>query len=453
VSTVPASGASRTTNGASSSSKSAASASQEARIGEQGIGQATQTIRGFTVEARDPSTFYKKVENALRLIDDGPTGHTLLARIAVSASINGDWMDAADQNYKNLLKPSRSTEALALSANGIEHIFQGAKKGLRILNDVYYKLAQNDRRTNHEPEKDAKGDILREVCSLQRRLELASGGTVLNNQVVAADGSEVLVALEQAATLLKHVFAEASEELSNILHETRTYHAETGDFEKTSRQYDPSMKAEPLQSNRYGNGLIHHPLPDDLPSHWTANIHVPSRVGVNVSGPTVFEQHVLSRNQSTVCGVSGSTNMLTFMLLHMQSKNQDGPPAIDISDALTVNLAYLVMSGGHTIAEAMATSASVLANPIFVDTRKFAQNDEGVVQYKTQLADVLSKRREVLENYTTSYSELATQLCGERESQTKERVNAAVAEAFNRTRARFESLSTSRNPHSSSTRT
>lgn len=53
---------------------------QEARIDPQPTEPTTRTVRGFTVEALNPS-FHGKVEKALSFIDDGPTGQKLLARL------------------------------------------------------------------------------------------------------------------------------------------------------------------------------------------------------------------------------------------------------------------------------------------------------------------------------------------------------------------------------------
>jgi hypothetical protein len=56
------------------------SAFQEARVGDQEIEPTTRTIRGFIVEARHQS-FFDKVDNALNFVNEGSTGHQLLARI------------------------------------------------------------------------------------------------------------------------------------------------------------------------------------------------------------------------------------------------------------------------------------------------------------------------------------------------------------------------------------
>ncbi|MFM8796039.1 MAG: hypothetical protein ACKOFK_04640 [Betaproteobacteria bacterium] len=190
-----------------------------------------------------------------------------------------------------------------------------------------------------------------------------------------------------------------------------------------------------------GTGLPHQPRPD-VPSNWAPASSVSARTGVNPNATTTFESNALSRNQNTVNGISGTTNMLTFMLLHMEREGLlgAGDTAIRHGDALAGDLAFIVMDGGHSIPEAMATYASIMA-----DTRVVR---DGVApsaaerrRVEQERAPILAARQAALDDHVTNYSRMHEDFGS---ASTQAVVDQAVRDSFESTRQRFDRLAVER---------
>ena len=197
--------------------------------------------------------------------------------------------------------------------------------------------------------------------------------------------------------------------------------------------------APEVQTRHYGTALVHQPKPD-VPNNWRPQTNFPARVGVNIHAPSAFEQHVAESNQSTVHGVSGTTNMLTYLLLRMNAGADEGT-RVSVGDALAGNMAFLVMDGGHSIPEAMATSTSILAEPTGLDGRGGPES-ASLAGGDTAEA-ILNMRQHVLNTTTANYAGLARQR-GLGAGETSERLAQAVQSAFSVTRTGFRTLHAAR---------
>ncbi|MGI4846617.1 MAG: hypothetical protein ACRYGK_00520 [Janthinobacterium lividum] len=108
--------------------------------------------------------------------------------------------------------------------------------------------------------------------------------------------------------------------------------------------------------------LLVHQLPNEVPAQWTAETAVQSTYRLNFALSTQFEKNLLAREQSTVCGVSGTANLLTFMFRHMSERSQTEAPLADfnISDAFCAVMMFVTFAGGHTLPESIATFRSIM---------------------------------------------------------------------------------------------
>jgi hypothetical protein len=167
---------------------------------------------------------------------------------------------------------------------------------------------------------------------------------------------------------------------------------------------------------------------------------------VNVTLPTAFEQNTLARNQNTVNGVSGTTNMLTFMLLYMQDTGafvSSNDESLDIGDALMGNLTFLVMDGGHSIPEAMGTSTSILANTQYIPSVDVtggltrAEINEREKVRELALEKIRLERQQVLHAHVTDYAQLHEHVTS---PSTRDLVKSAVADAVEKTRSTFDTV-------------
>ena len=362
----------------------------------------------------------------------------------VSAGVTGPWMNAANDNYKWLVKPSRSSDATPLSAAGVEHTSRAHAVGEKVLDEV-------DKVLDYPSAKGALGmgitawQALRDATQgIRTGLYKASGSYLSNGHLLPADREATLHFLSEGQKLLAAKFPQAAQEFQKLYDETAASTTLAVGAKNAGRS-NIAAGAQETTSNRYGTGLVHQPKPA-VPESWQAGVHIPSKAGLNVNVPTPFEQSVLERSQSTVNGISGTTNMLTFMLLHMQQVGAfnaaDGQP-LDMNEAFAGNLTFLLMDGGHSIPEAMATSASILANPKYYDGEEFAhvstaeRADAPKRARDAAQEPIHLERQRVLDGHVTSYSALGEQLGG---AETAGCVAQAVAAAFEDTRRSFDEI-------------
>lgn len=360
----------------------------------------------------------------------------------LSSEVTGPWMQAANENYNNLIKPSRSSEFTALSANGVERSAYGAVVGGKVLDKISTDLDRPSSAKTLGLSKDEINDLRDSVNQWSNELAKASGSFVQAGQLLPADREAILSSLMKASVTFAKSFPEEAQTLSE-LHD-RVLASESIEV-GTKSNIHAMDGATNVMSNQYGTALVHQPK-NEVPEHWKAAVNLPAKTGLNVNAPTAFEKSTLERNQNTVNGVSGTTNMLTFMLLHMKENKvlnfPSGEP-IDMGDALAGNLAFLLMDGGHTIPEAMATSEAILVNPKYFSGEEFIhlstpENKNGANNArKAANEEIRLQRQNVLDQHVTNYSELGQKLGS---AQTSDAVNQAVAAAFEQTRQSFDRL-------------
>jgi hypothetical protein len=362
----------------------------------------------------------------------------------VSVEMAGPWMPAADENYSELIKPSRSSEATPLSATGITHVAKGAAAGSKILERIRTELL----RPGFE---NTVGMSASEVRALYSTLELldddlhvASGSARSYGQTLPPSRDMILDVLSRGQKLLADKFPHTAQQLQDVHDDVLS----GGTLEVGSEGAGTALLGHGAQgpsSDRYGTGLLYQPKPE-VPHHWRSETHIPSRTGVNVTLPTSFEQNTLARNQNTVNGVSGTTNMLTFMLLYMQDTGafvSSNDESLDIGDALMGNLTFLVMDGGHSIPEAMGTSTSILANTQYIPSVDVtggltrAEINEREKVRELALEKIRLERQQVLHAHVTDYAQLHEHVTS---PSTQDLVKRAVADAFEKTRSTFDTV-------------
>lgn len=173
----------------------------------------------------------------------------------------------------------------------------------------------------------------------------------------------------------------------------------------------------PLVTRGYGTHLPYQPAPR-TPEGWKEGRSVQSAVRVNVHNPTSFERNALINNQYTVNGVSGSTNISTFLFYYMKQLD----PNFSISDAFAGTMMFLTFDGGHSITESTGTFSSIAGNGHLISTDQ--------------------ERKERLNKHVTRYNTLASDMFSSKE--TQEAVAAAVNHGFERTLEKFSDIHTSR---------
>jgi len=362
----------------------------------------------------------------------------------VSVEMAGPWMPAADENYSELIKPSRSSEATPLSATGITHVAKGAAAGSKILERIRTELL----RPGFENTVGMSASEVRALYStlemLDDDLHVASGSARSYGQTLPPSRDKILDVLSQGQKLLADKFPQTAQQLQDVHDDVLL----GGTLEVGSEGAGTALLSHGAQgpaSDRYGTGLLYQPKPE-VPHHWRSETHIPSRTGVNVTLPTAFEQNTLARNQNTVNGVSGTTNMLTFMLLYMQDTGafvSSNDESLDIGDALMGNLTFLVMDGGHSIPEAMGTSTSILANTQYIPSVDVtggltrAEINEREKVRELALEKIRLERQQVLHAHVTDYAQLHEHVTS---PSTQDLVKRAVADAFEKTRSTFDTV-------------
>jgi hypothetical protein len=360
----------------------------------------------------------------------------------LSANVTGPWMNAANDNYTKLIKPSRSSDFTPLSNSGVEHTANAYAVASKILEGVTKEL---DRPGAKESIGLDAWRVLRNgVQDSEVALFKASGNFHENGQLLPADRAVILTGLADAQKLLTDKFPQAAEKLKALYDQTLS-NPELEVGTKAALQSNIDAGATNATSNQYGTGLVHQPKPA-VPDNWKAEVNIPSKTALNVNLPSAFEQGVIDRSQNTVNGVSGTTNMLSFLLLHMQKLGALTTPAgeaVDMKEALAGNLAFLVMDGGHSIPEAMATSTSILTHPKYYEPEEFAHISTAVKADAPKQARAAAQelirveRQRVLDHYITDYSALGGQLGG---AETASLISQAVTAAFDDTRKSFDAL-------------
>jgi hypothetical protein len=371
----------------------------------------------------------------------------------VSSDVIGPWMNAANHNYSHAIKPSRSSEDTVTSSKGTMHVARAGLEAERILQGLE---AETFKAAGLLPEGDPTKAELRalrnDLVNRTVDVERAMGYVKHSDGTLHADRQELVDSISAAADRVASSRPDLAQALRDLL-PALTSAPEGGSVDdivlevahKASSSKDDEVGGEPVKTAHYGTALLHQPKPE-VPDDWQAQINVPSRTGVNVQAPKAFERNALENNQNTVNGLSGTTNMLAFLLNHMERagalKTADGQ-SLNHGDAFAGNLAFLVMDGGHSIPEAMATAASIAADPREVppeDFKHLPQEQFKAARSAVQ-AEVQANRQAVLDTHVTSYLSLGDVLGG---GATGTRLADAVQAAFDVTRARFDEFHAAR---------
>jgi hypothetical protein len=412
----------KTKLGAQADDPQALQAAVEAKVQER-IGDLARDL------AKDPRPWHAEVPEVAAFMAD-PTPATLDALLGetsngwqmiktywvtgkYAAGLRGSWMAGANENYQHFVKANRSSQATPLAAAGVNQVPAVAVRAEATLRTLITSL-QAEMMAKGLGDETALGtrvSLLRAALSDIRDhsgINSREAATKANRDLLLADFKRALVMVRDVGGEAEDVLNQAINEIeqlpegadsSDVALEVVTDAGPAG----TKVIQDPD--AQDLQRNVWGTGLPHQPRPA-VPENWAPASSVSARTGFNPAAMTTFESNALSRNQNTVNGISGTTNMLTFLLLHMEREGLlgQGGAATLHGDALAGNLAFIVMDGGHSIPEAVATYASIMA-----DTRVVA---EGVVsgaerlRVEAEREPILATRQAALDSHVTDYSRL-----------------------------------------------
>ncbi|MCT8345383.1 MARTX multifunctional-autoprocessing repeats-in-toxin holotoxin RtxA, partial [Photorhabdus kleinii] len=158
------------------------------------------------------------------------------------------------------------------------------------------------------------------------------------------------------------------------------------------------VKLTEQQTNDYGIALPYQPSGDQYEDFLSGRKVAAGRV-LTPGQETTLERNALAQGHSVVTGASGSTNIMVHLNNYIASQD----PTFSQEQAYLNTLAFLVFDGGHSV-------------------------NESLVVYKAlQTAD--DERRQVLQNYTASYTDLMDIAGGK----GKLWVNQAINNAFEKT--------------------
>ena len=365
-----------------------------------------------------------------------------------SAGLRGSWMAGANENYQHFVKANRSSQATPLSAAGVNQVPAVAVRAESALRNLISSL-QAEMMAKGLSDETALGT---RVSMLRSALSDIRDHSGINSREAATKANRdlLLTDFKRALVMVRDVGGEAEDVLNQAINEIEQLPegADSNDVALevvteagpagTSVIQDPDAKD--LQRNVWGTSLPHQPRPA-VPENWAPASSVSARTGFNPAAMTTFESNALSRNQNTVNGISGTTNMLTFLLLHMEREGLlgTGRNAMPHGDALAGNLAFIVMDGGHSIPEAAATYASIMA-----DTRVV---HDGVVsgaerlRVEAERAPILARRQAALDSHVTDYSRMHENFGS---FDTQMRLDEAVRAGFETARRHFDQLAAER---------
>jgi hypothetical protein len=366
----------------------------------------------------------------------------------VSSDVTGPWMEAANDNYNRTVKPSRSSQETVTSAKGATHAAQASLDATRMLDRVDGDLLKAIGATNDGDIKAELRTLRNDLPRLSNAISRAGGVLPQDDGAKRTERTALAQAIGEAADWLHAKLPETAQALRDLLPPLTTAPEglseddivlEVGTLGGVGSV--AGWQAEDVKSAHYGTGLLHQPRPD-VPDNWKAEVNVPSRTGVNIAAPKAFERNALESNQNTVNGVSGTTNMLTFLLNHMERAGALSTPDgqnLNKGDALAGNLAFLVIDGGHSIPEAMATAASIAADPREAPVADFMHlpTDQIKAARGALKDEIQANRQAALDSHVTSYAQLGKDLGG---GDTGARLAQAVQAAFEATRNRFDAL-------------
>jgi len=117
----------------------------------------------------------------------------------------------------------------------------------------------------------------------------------------------------------------------------------------------PPVVADTMKTSGYGIRLANHPNYEKYSTFTSAKNSTYHRLLTNMNELGKPEQQALSHGHPVVTGVSGCTNMMTYLSLHIAQKEQSFSP----QQAILGTMMYLVFDGGHSLNEIMTVHTSI----------------------------------------------------------------------------------------------
>lgn len=149
---------------------------------------------------------------------------------------------------------------------------------------------------------------------------------------------------------------------------------------------------EAQQTRTYGTSLAHQPQPE-VPAQWGQGSAVQGKTTLNDAKPGTFDRNALDTDMNSVNGPSGSTNIMTFLIKHIQSQRPDFPA----SDAFAGTMMFLTFDGGHSLPESVGTFRSILTDPRALSDASLSPD---------QRKEIIDNRKRELENNLIDYGKI-----------------------------------------------
>ncbi|WP_387488962.1 MARTX multifunctional-autoprocessing repeats-in-toxin holotoxin RtxA [Photorhabdus sp. RM96S] len=203
---------------------------------------------------------------------------------------------------------------------------------------------------------------------------------------------------------------------ADIFYRDEIYKARSTSSKLTNRaDVTYKVKLTEQQTNDYGIALPYQPSGDQYEDFLYGRKVAAGRV-LTPGQETTLERNALAQGHSVVTGASGSTNIMVHLNNHIASQD----PTFSPEQAYLNTLAFLVFDGGHSV-------------------------NESLVVYKA-LQTAGDERRQVLQNYTASYTDLMD-IAGDK---GKLWINQALNSAFEKTQHLYRENTPEREQNDSS---
>ena len=330
----------------------------------------------------------------------------------ISLIISPPWMTAANFNYNNVLKPSRSSTPSVLG--------DIVRRTPTLITELKKQLSSDARLLATKGDSDRKLAHARDMLA---KLE----EPIRAGDLVAALG-EIIPTLPDcySKTLSNKILAELKQQPEDSGLELDTDPLAEGELSRLKKQ---GIDAHRATTRTYGTRLPHHPE-NPAPPSWMPEKSVQASVNLNLQQPKAFEQKQLDNDQNLVVGLSGTTNIMSALYLHMQKHAlTEGDTKFDITDALAGTLMFVVFDGGHSIPESLAAFRSMVASAAIRGNVQVAEADQSVLAKQASQKEVAQ--------FTLDYNRLPEQFASK---DTEDAIRSAIHLAFDQTCDLFTKL-------------
>ena len=360
-----------------------------------------------------------KANFELMMAVKGSSGYEVIKQSYLGAKISlalGEiWMMEANFNYSNVIRPSRSSTPSVLG--------EFIRRSPKIIDDLN-KLLQEDKQAfkHHKSQTAVFLKFLDAQSQLTTLKEPVTAGMLASTlESIAAqlpDCPSKVYALSMSAELRTQDNDSLTELTSGVLSKR-----------ELSQLNNDDIEAQQATTRSYGTSLPHHP-PSSVPANWQAGRSVQASVNLNLESPTPFEKNMLANDQNVVVGLSGTTNIMTALYLHMLNQLPEAQKAdFRLTDALAGTLMFVVFDGGHSIPEVIGAYQSMKASASIRTDPSLSPLDQPRLAKKTS--------QDIVDHFVLDYADLPQLF---ESADTRSAVSDAIQRAFDQTCELFSTV-------------